>query len=270
MIEPISALVWGHPKTRKSSFALSCPGPIHVFDFDQGVSELTVPCHDKHDYSWWNDHMSCRVYQPSDDVEPAHVTLHDMSFETFDPDLAEQQKLLTRYESRYMKMLQGAIPCRTVVVDTDSQWMKVAQPVKVAQALAEARAKGAKRTEPQRTDYGKYNQYRETTILKAKAAGVNLILIERAQEIWATDDEGKNPSGTGQYRPKGSADTAGLVQLVIRMEKQQLVLPGKPAQTMYMGVVEDSRFKGAKVPVEGRAFKDLTYDKLVKALFGDD
>lgn len=270
MSEPISALVWGQPKTRKSSFALSAPGPLHVFDFDQGMRELTEACAEDHHHDWWADDgtMICRVYVPEGE-EPKHVTLHDMMFDSLDPTFAEYKKLLVRYESRYMKMLTGRIPCSTVVVDTDSQWVKVAQEVKVAEGLEYAqKTKGAKRTEPSRLDYGKYNQYRENTILKAKQAGINLILIERAQEIWGLDMEGK-AGPTGQFKPRGSNDTGALTNFTIRMDKHLVNVAGKPPTTMYMGVIESCRFPHqAKLPVEGRAIKDLTFDKLMKALWG--
>lgn len=268
MAEPISVLVWGHPKTRKTTLALTFPGPVHVFDFDQGIRELTAPCSEDHGYPWWRDPMECRLFNDPDEG-PKHITLHPMVFASLDPDLAEYKQLLTRYQSRYEDMLRGKIPCGTVVVDTDSQWVKLAQPVKLAQALEAAQRRGAKRSEPSRLDYGVYNQYRESTIQVAKANGVNLVLIERAQEIWGTDEDGRSPAGTGRYRPKGSADTGALVHMTIRMEKQQVAVEGRSPVVLYSGVVEDSRFPGAGRPIEGQSIRDITYRKLVKALFGE-
>lgn len=258
MTEPISVLIWGKPKVGKSSFLLSFPGPIHIFDFDAGLGPLTDPAPGPLP-DWATDYpVTARSYQPNPDVEPVAVYVHRFRPPSLAPTPAQFKAMLGEFERRYLALINQTIPCATLGIDADSQFWALVAEVKTEESRlareeeefrrAKYRAERAKQPVPSRSsiylvgeqrDYGLANAYYERAVLGVKGEGINLVLVDRHADIWATDENGRNPAPSGEIKPKGNKLADAFVDLVLRSEW----LPGQPEP---FGVVELSRFRSLK------------------------
>lgn len=244
-VERIICAPWGLPKDGKTTFALSFPAPIYLFNADYGYREVLRMAEGKEMY----------------------VSDYALK-EEFDAD--EWMPEVLRFRSEWNEAVEQADQRGgTVILDTASQFWQMIGPTMVAETAKRAARKSDKNM---RTDYGPANLLMSTLLKRPHQAPngkVNAVYIQRAKEIY-------NEAGaaTGRYQLHGFSETESIVQLVINIASKREIqqkngspvtdAKGNPKMvSRVFGTIDRCRF-GKEF--EGLQIENPTYDGLMGLL----
>lgn len=183
--------VWGAPKTGKTHFALSAPGPIYYHNFDWGIEH----------------HLG--------KLQGKEVFV--ASYLTEGPDLtgAEAKAMLKGFERDYAAALKAG--SGTIVIDTSTQLWQITSKVFLEEIKAKRRD-----GQVYPFDYADANAYFQNLINQVKNTSMNMVLIQRAQSKY-------NASGqdTGEVKQQGNNQIPYLVQVQMHLTKDKAAHIGK-------------------------------------------
>lgn len=177
--------VWGPPKTGKTHFATSAPGPIYYHNFDWGL-----------------EHHLKRLKKEGKELFVANYL-------TERPDMgaAEAQEMLRAFERDYAAALKAGTG--TIVIDTSTQLWQLTSKVFLEQIKTKRRD-----GQVYPFDYADANAYFQNLINQVKKTKMNMILIQRAQPKY--DKSGQD---TGDVKQQGNNQVPYLVQVQLRLSK---------------------------------------------------
>jgi hypothetical protein len=240
------AAVWGLPKSGKTHHSLTWPQPIYDLNFDVGLEELlTHPEFKDHEvHQVLDQHGRNKLYVPS----------------VF--NLQQSLGIMKEFDGAYEWALQNAVG-GTVVVDTATQLHQLAQDIDLQRVKDIRRRRMEKKGEEYDEtlfpfDYQGVNRRMRGLHIKAtQYPGVNVLFVYRAREMY---DSGGKPMG--RFEPQWFSETASLVQLVVRMEREVERAANRDgaAQWKIMGTVEHNRWTMDTIGwrIERPTYKDLT------------
>jgi hypothetical protein len=228
--------VTGKPKSGKSRFALSCPGPIYVIETEPGLPPLAKIFPNKEIYF-------VDVYEPD----------YSGVFEV------DTLKTLAKIDSAVKQIRAMLITdpksVGTIVLDSVTdiwkwviEWMKL----DILKIDKTARVK-------QQWDYGYANTKYQNIIMQVISLPVHVVLTAQDKEEYAGAGQ---PSGV--YEPSWMWQTPQWVD--IQMNLIKLMGPKDPTKPTYKGIVRHSRHPdGDTNPIDGKELTDPNFDN-VKAL----
>ena len=174
---------WGPPKTGKTHFALTFPGPIYYHNFDWGIAH----------------HVN--------KTRETELFIANYLTERPDMDAASAEALLRAFERDYAAALQK--PAGTIVIDTSSQLWQLASKVFLEKIKA-------KRRDGQiyPFDYADANAYFQNLVNQVKPTKLNMVLIQRAKSKY--NQQGQD---TGMVEQQGNNQIPYLVQMQVQLGK---------------------------------------------------
>ena len=177
--------VWGPPKTGKTTFALTAPGPIYFHNFDWGLEHHLGKLADK------------KVYVAS--------------YLSVGPELTadEAKDMLKAFERDYAAALKAGEG--TIVIDTATQLWQITSKVFLEDIKAKRRDGNI-----YPFDYANANAYFQNLINQVKNTKMNMVLIQRAKAKY-------NASGndTGEMDMQGNNQVGYLAQVVLALRKEE-------------------------------------------------
>ena len=226
--------VTGRPKTGKSRFALSCPGPVYVIETEPGLPPLAKLFPDKEIYF-------VDVYEPD----------YTGVFEV------DASKTLAKIDAsvRLIRDLIRADPksVGTVVLDSVTdiwkwvmEWMKL----EILKIDRTARVR-------QQWDYGYANTKYQNIIMQIIALPVHVVLTAQEKEEYASAGQ---PSG--QYEPSWMWQTPQWVDVELSLLKL-MTRATADAKPTYKCVVKNSRHSDDDAnPIDGKDLENPTFEKV--------
>jgi hypothetical protein len=228
--------VTGRPKTGKSRFALSCPGPIYVIETEPGLPPLAKLFPDKEIYF-------VDVYEPD----------YTGTFEV------DATKTLAKIDSAVRQIRELVIndpkSVGTVVLDSVTDiWKWVVEWMKLDILKIDKTARVR-----QQWDYGYANTKYQNIIMQIISLPTHVVLTAQDKEEYAGAGQ---PSG--QYEPSWMWQTPQWVDIQVNLCKLiDMKNAGKP---IYKGTVKNSRHSDEdKEPIDGKIVDNPCFDN-IKAL----
>ena len=237
--------VWGRPKQGKTYLGFTFPAPILVIEIGETGSEVNLPRF------------------PGKDIR-----VHSLQMSALTPGLGDYQKLLIEFEKLLREAVDPKNGIATLLVDSSSKLWKTVREVKVEEQRVRSLAATARKgTQARQTDYELANEYFEQVVLVARSnPQLNIVLVHRDRETWATDDEGR-AHATGQYEPREFKDVSFLVNVVIKVGQGFKVDPRtKERRALPQHTIELCNYRPE---LEGRQEFLLDYDKIAQLIWGD-
>lgn len=191
---PLRVNIWGEPKSGKTSFALSFPRPLYLFDFDHGFKELIAK----------RPELGEGLYYQEYALPP-------------NPTPQEGEALLQSFVDDWREA--ALAPGSTMVLDTGTQLRELVTYVKIAQKLEEKikkaqamAAKANKSFDPDmvqimRPDYSERNQLMSAILSIPTLANKNAVYLWKAREKYSG-----NGQATGQYEGDLSREAPYIAQ----------------------------------------------------------
>ena len=233
--EPIRYLkiaVHGQPKSGKTRFSLTAPGPVYVIATEPGLRPLIRLFPDKEIY--FTD-----VYE----VDPTGV------FEV------EPTKTLAKIDGAVrlirQKVIANPAEVGTVVVDSVTdvwKWVQEWMKMDILKIDKTARVR-------QQWDWGYANSKYQNIIMQLLSLPTHLIVTAQDKEQYAGPGQ-----GSGIYTPRWMGQTPYWVDIVMGLVKL-----GDPETGIikYMATIEDSRHMDESLnPIAGKDMKNPTFEKL--------
>lgn len=180
--------VEGLDKSGKNNFGFSAPGPLQYLNFDIGDEGVIEKFQDKK-----------QILVPTDPYSTR-----------FDNDGKQKQAAAAEYTRFKNDYLLGLKKARSVVVDTASE---------VWELLRLARL--GKLTQVMPHHYVEVNQEYRDLIREAFEHNANLILLHKLKAEWKNGPDGKG-NKTGRFERAGFAETGFLVQINLRMWREEI------------------------------------------------
>jgi len=180
--------VEGLDKSGKNNFGFSAPGPLTYLNFDIGDEGVIEKFQDKK-----------QILVPENP--------YSTRFENDGKQKAEAAKEYTRFKKDYQTALKYT---RSVLIDTASEtWelLRLARLGKLTQVMPH--------------HYVEVNQEYRDLIREAFDNDANLILLHKLKAEWKNDAAGKG-SKTGRFERAGFAETGFLVQINLRMWREEI------------------------------------------------
>lgn len=196
---PLLVNIWGEPKTGKTSFLLTFPRPLHLFDFDHGFRELLQ----------MNPALREGLYYNSYHL-PANSTL------------AQGEEVLQQFVDDWYEAVDA--PGGTVAIDTATDLKSLVTFVKMSQKLEEKlkklEAKLEKKVDPDlvqlmRPDYAPRNELMRAILsLPALMDDKNAVYIWKAKEKYTG-----NGQATGTYEGDLFKDAPYIAQATLQRRR---------------------------------------------------
>lgn len=232
----IKIAVHGRPKSGKTRFALTCPGPIYVIETEPGLRPLLRLFPDKEIYY-------IDVYEPD----------YNGIFE------ADATKTLAKIDAAVKIIRQKcyAEPASvgTVVVDSVTdiyKWVMDWMKTEILKIDKTARVR-------QQWDYQFSNSKYQNIIMQLVALPTHLVITAQDKEEYAGAGQ---PSG--QYEPSWMWQTPQWVDIVIKLVKLK---DPKLQQIKYFSTIEDSRHMDESLhPIAGIDIEDPAFDKVLEII----
>lgn len=220
--------VYGKPKTGKTHFALSAPGPIFFIDTEGGTGPL------EHKFADDKDIAIHTIKKVGDDYSQDHVKAWEEFQETVNMLLENQDKF------------------ETVVVDSTTDiWNYVRNycKVKIWNKSPEERL-------DQQWDWGEINSRYTNTVQKLLGADFHVIFTARSKQEYAAAGE-----PTGNYDPKWQKRTTHWLNVVVQNQKSWQ--DGGTTKRLF-STIEHSRFDydGDKT-IMGTEIENMEWDDLL-------
>lgn len=200
----------GEPKVGKTHFALSCPEPIEVFDFDGGVTDL-LSKFDK------------------------DIRLHQFIVDVWGKEPVSP--LWEGFLEAYKEALVG--DAKTIILDTATQLWEV---VRLAHLERVQKESPKERVRLQPVEYAVPNSIMRSVISAPKANEKNLVLTHYIKEVW--DNEGRK---TGLFEPDCFKHTEGLADLVLLFNSKKLKPTGEETVVTVARCRKDRDLVGQKL-----------------------
>ena len=228
--------VTGRPKTGKSRFALSCPGPIYVIETEPGLPPLAKLFPDK-------DIYFVDVYVP--DYSGTFEVDAIKTLENIDAAIRQIRKLI----------IDDPKAVGTVVLDSVTDiWKWVAEWMKldVLKIDKTARVK-------QQWDWGYANTKYQNIIMQIVSLPTHVVLTAQDKEEYAGAGQ---PSG--QYEPSWMWQTPQWVDIELNLLK---IIPAANVKPKYKAVVKNCRHPDDfKEPIDGKSVDDPTFENIRELL----
>ncbi len=241
--EPVKYLkiaVHGQQKSGKTRFCLTEPPPVYVIATEPGVRPLIKLFPEKEIYF-------VDVYEPD----------YSGMFEVEPTKTLAKIDASVRLIRELMKANQNAVG--TVVVDSVTDIWKWVQEWMKSEILKIDKTERVR----QQWDWGFANNKYQNIIMQLLSLPTHLVLTAQDKEEYAGAGE---PSGT--YTPRWMNQTPYWVDVIIGLVK---IRDPKTGFIKYMSTIEDSRHMDEKlVPIAGREIQDITFEKLVSVLKGEE
>jgi hypothetical protein len=189
--------IYGAKKTGKTTFAMSCPTPSVLFDFELGSDRVKpefIP----------DDMEIIKVYEPR-----IGRTIEDNDI------LAE--KYWSNFEDKYYEALENPA-VNSIIFDTSTKLWAAKRHV----GLAEIRKEYPTRKALNKFEYGPLNADMEQLVMDAKVAEKLLVLTHHTKDVYI----GENP--TGEVTWDGFSHTGDMVDVILYFRK----LNNKPYVTI--------------------------------------
>lgn len=233
---------WGNEKVGKTSFALTMPGPIYLYNFDYGYRPVVASAEGKELY--------VASYVLPDQFS---VSSYKAVMASFQKDWADG-------------IASAAERGGSVVVDTASQlWTVIGQCMtgEVREDRAEENevraAEGKRQAQDSRLDYRKANAMMDSILKRPLTVvgqdKVNVMYIQRASPIY------EGSSDTGRTKMHGFSTTGNIVEMLLYFgidePKDKM---GQPLPSKYFARIDFSRYLGATL--RGVRIDNPTWDKV--------
>jgi hypothetical protein len=225
----IIAGAWGLPKEGKTTFALSFPAPIYLFNLDQGYREIVAKA------------------APGKEIYVSDYLLPE------EFDLGTYVPLAKRFRKEWAEAVaQAGERHGTVVLDTASQAWTLIGTTERESAEEQRRQRNPKAKE-MRTDWGPANLMMGSMLRRPfQVPGCNAVYLQRAKEVYSGGGE-----ATGVYQMHGFSETAGIVQILLNIFSRE---------KRVLGRIDVCRFDKSW---EGNEISDPTYAKLYELVSPD-
>ena len=230
--------LWGNEKTRKSSLALTFPGPLAFFDFDLGFQRA----------GWRFPEKDVRVYKYP---RPWEMTVGNQ--------LKGVREQWQEFEKNYSAEVFDS-DARTLVMDTATQAWRVCHRGHL-QTLQEG---GSKRMNLLPVEYGVPNDLFKRLFDAVRGRDKILVVVHYEGDVYRdyVDDRGaKQSMATGEKKPDGFGDTPKMADMVVRTFKDQVrdVKTGQKSPVFKAEFTAD----GVTGQLEGMQMQDPTFEKIV-------
>ena len=235
---------WGEPKKGKSHFALTFPEPIQAIEIGEtGIEDL--------------------LNKP--EFRDKKITHTPITMPVLSPEVADHQKLLTRFEKVLLDSVKLDSGYRTLVIDSASRLWRSVRLVMTEKALEDSIRK--KRSQ---ADYELANDYFEQIIQLVRVKpDLNLVLLHRHRDVWRTqtDENGRDRSGaTGEVEARDYKGIENMVQVVLKFNTgTRFDAKTKGQIESFMHTIQlcrpNHRVVGLTVP-------DLDYNTLMERVWG--
>jgi len=248
----------GLPKTGKTRFGLTFPGPHVIIDYDHRVEHLVSQFPDK-TFVWDED-------KPLGPLAPNEVRVIPVFFDELENNYRDARRQFDRLKSKWVEAvaLLAQAGQGTLMPDTDGQMWQHISFVKATEAA------GGEPKDVQPRHYGEANRvYRNFIQMPKKHRNINLVLTHHMTGDWGmvVDERGRSRLGpTGEFRVQQQSQVRAMVDLVILLEKVGAGSDVRHIATIEecgddTGLIGTQMVSGTKLPP--------TYDTLVKLLGGD-
>jgi hypothetical protein len=213
---PLRINLWGEPKTGKTSFAMTFPRPLHLFNFDHGFRELLL----KHPE--WRDEFYFADYS----LPP-------------NPTLEQGERALQAFIDDWYEAAE--VEGGTMVLDQGTALKELVTFVKVSQKLEEKlrnlqrKMKDATLDDVQilRPDYAPRNQLMRAILsLPSLTDHKNVVYVWKAKEKYSG-----NGQATGQFEGDLFTDAPYIAQATVARKRL-----GFGKNVSFVTVIEDNRF----------------------------
>jgi catechol 2,3-dioxygenase-like lactoylglutathione lyase family enzyme len=224
---PLLVNMWGEPKTGKTSFLMSFPRPLWLFDFDHGFRELLLM------HPEWREGLYYQSY---------HLPAN--------PTLEQGEEVLQQFLDDWYEAVEA--PGGTVGLDTGTDLKSLVTFVKMTQKLEEKvrkmEAKAGKKVDPDtvqlmRPDYAARNEFlRAVLALPALKDDKNAVYLWKAKEKYTG-----NGQATGTFEGDLFKDAPYIAQATLGRRRI-----GMKGNVSFSTIVDDCRvdptLNGAEYP----------------------
>ena len=238
----LTCSLWGDRATGKSHFALTFPDPMVAIEIGEtGLGDL-VP--------------KFQVMGKVIDYQPVRVA-------TLEPGPIQLRQLLNKFADVYLKAINSE-GVKTIVIDSMSRLWSHIQTVK----LDEVRSKRKEGAKESQMDWAAVNDYHEQIVnVAAVNPNINLVLLHRHKDVYGRTDSGAF-APTGEIEARDYKQLENLVQVVVRTDYKQVVVPGSTPlrrEPHFVHTIEKCRFNMA---MQGWEEQDMDYTKLAELVWG--
>ena len=223
--------LWGLPKSGKTHWAFSFPGPIAAIEIGEtGVEDLAY-----------------KFAKSGKVIKHFPIVSDQLSM-----NLDGHRKILLDFE-KALKTAVADKEVKTIVIDSMSMLWRSIRKVKTEEGFQESQ-----RNKRNQADFELANDYHEQIVqVVRQRTDLNLVLVHRHRNVWAQDGEGK-ARDTGEVESRDYKGLENIVKIVAKTEAKG----GK-----YYTVLELCRFDAR---LNGRVFEEWDYDKMIEFLFSEE
>ena len=244
-LEIYSLNLYGARKTGKTTLGLSCPKPLIVFDFEDGVSVVE------------------RQYIP----DPDGITVVPIAEPLLNLPRAAKPKnakkvwleLLTAY-NKYME----DDTVKTIVFDTFTSVWELCRYASLQDIIEET---GKSRVQLQQVEHGPANRMMKNLIVQGRLHKKLIVLVHHVRNKYVTNSQGESVQSNIQ-EPDGFKAAGDLVDIILYFTKDMVKI-GDTVKKMPVVEIQDCRLSMA---AEGLVLPTPNYEtlfNLIKSLRGE-
>lgn len=238
-----SLSLYGARKTGKTTFALTAPKPLVVFDLESGVEEI--------EWRYVDNKEQVMVVPLAEPLLGVPKRSRPETAKTIYQDFLKQ----------YNKYLEDKTT-QTIVLDT---WTAIWELCRNAYLQELGEESGNKRSQLLQIEYGEPNRRMKNILVQGRLHKKLVIVTQHARQKYIINPKGESVPGD-ELEPDGFKYTGDLADVVLYFTKDKR---GDPPKTMPVAIIEDCRLTMAAEGVELPMPNYATLFNLLKSLRGE-